>query len=84
MPETTSSILNSIHDVSIAVLIIYDFTAVGSHTPSSSIFAITPLLPSIPYITPFPSECFYLSSVIILITSTPQFADKVLGITSKA
>jgi len=71
-------------DVSIAVLIVYALTAKGSQIPTSFILAITPLFPSIPKNNPSSLACFYLSAVIVLITLTPQFAIRVLGITSKA
>lgn len=72
------------HDVSMAVLNTWDFTAKGSQIPWAFMSAITPLLPSIPNLTPSFSACFYLSSVTTLITPTPQLAASVLGITSKA
>jgi len=46
--------------------------------------AITPLFPSIPKNTPSFSACLYLKAVTTLMTSTPQLAESVLGITSKA
>jgi len=67
-----------------AVFIVYTLTSIGSQTPTSSMLAITPLFPSIPYDTPFSSACFYLNAVTILITFTPQLSAKVLGIISKA
>ena len=47
-PETISSIRNSIHADSMAVLIVCVFTWNVSHTPSSLMSAIVPLIPSTP------------------------------------
>jgi hypothetical protein len=46
--------------------------------------AITPFFPSIPKYKPSFLACLYLSAVTTSMTFTPQLAQRVLGITSKA
>ena len=55
-PDTMSSIRSSMHADSIAVFIVCVFTWNVSHTPSSRMSAIVPLMPSTPKNT-FPLLC---------------------------
>lgn len=83
-PETTSSILKSRQEASIAVLRTWFFTATGSQTFASYMLPIFFLFPSMPNAAfPF-SACLALNSVMILTTSIPQFVAKVFGMISKA
>lgn len=69
---------------SIAVLKTYFFTDNGSQTLISFILAILPVFPSTPKNNPPVSLCLALNSVKTLTVSAPQFAERVLGMISKA
>mmetsp|Transcript_12217 Transcript_12217/g.44573 ORF Transcript_12217/g.44573 Transcript_12217/m.44573 type:complete len:246 (+) Transcript_12217:1563-2300(+) len=84
MPLTMSSILRSMAADSTAVLMVCTFTSYGSQIPSSCMSVISPVLPSIPYVLLFGSECFARSFVSTRITFVPQFCASVRGITSTA
>ena len=67
-----------------AVLITWNFTAIGSQMFTIDMSVIFLALPSIPKVELPLSACLALSSVMILTTSIPQFVARVLGMTSKA
>mmetsp|Transcript_10382 Transcript_10382/g.33578 ORF Transcript_10382/g.33578 Transcript_10382/m.33578 type:complete len:220 (-) Transcript_10382:1194-1853(-) len=79
-----SSMRSSIIALSTAVLMVWVLTAYGSHTPSSFMSVITPVLPSMPKVQSELSACLARSLVSVRITLAPQFCVSVRGMTSSA